>query len=140
VHDWIWWAIAAVLLAGLEVASTNLVFIMLAAGAVAASIGAATGLGLLGQLILFVAVSAAGLLFVRPIAIKHLRVPPSPTNVDRIIGAPGIVLAPVDAYDGRVKVGGEIWSAKSNGTDQTFEVGSTVHVTRVAGATVIVDQ
>jgi membrane protein implicated in regulation of membrane protease activity len=138
VYDWVWWLLAAFLLAGLEVLSTNLVFIMLAGGAAAASIGAGLGLHLLGQVGLFVGVSAAFLLVVRPVAIKHLRVPAVATNFKRIIGAEGIVLAPVDGYDGRVKVAGEIWSARTGSTDQTFEVGTTVHVTDVAGATVIV--
>lgn len=138
-QDWMWWFLAALGLAGVEILTVDLFFIMAAGGAAAAGVGALTGISLVWQFVVFGVVSLVLIGVVRPIAIRHVRVPPAATNVDALVGADAFVVEPVDHRDGRVKVGGEIWSARFEGADDLrFDPGAKLRVVRVEGATVVV--
>lgn len=63
---WIWWAGAALALAAVEVVSTDLVFLMLAGGALAGSGAAALGVPVWGQFAVFALVAIALMLLARP--------------------------------------------------------------------------
>jgi membrane protein implicated in regulation of membrane protease activity len=83
--------------------------------------------------------SAASLLVLRPIARRHLRTPMQlRTGTAALIGAPAIVLERVDGRGGQVKIGGEVWSARSFDEDETFEPGTRVEVLKIDGATALV--
>jgi len=49
------------------------------------------------------------------------------------------VLEQVTARDGRVKIGGETWSARAIDGDRVIEAGEMVRVIRIDGATALVD-
>jgi membrane protein implicated in regulation of membrane protease activity len=49
------------------------------------------------------------------------------------------VLEQVDGHGGRVKIGGEVWSARSFDTERVLEAGDTARVVRIDGATALVD-
>lgn len=93
----------------------NLVTIWVALGAVCASVSAAFGLGLLGQMLIFILVSVALLFATRPLAARLLAKKKEPTNFDRMIGARARVIHRIDTIEncGQVKVLGQIWSAVS---------------------------
>src|SRR5215218_6383342 len=110
---WMWWFLAALGLAGVEILTVDLFFLMAAAGAVAAGVGALAGVSVVWQFVIFGAVSILLIGVVRPVALRHVRVPAAKTGTDLLIGAEGIVVEPVDGRDGRVKVGGEVWSART---------------------------
>ncbi len=55
-----------------------------------------------------------------------------------LVGREAEVLAEVSATGGQVKLGGEVWSARSDQRGVTLEVGSHVHVLRIDGATAVV--
>ena len=135
-----WWFLAALALAGVEILTVDLFFLMAAAGAAAAGIGALTGISVVWQFVVFGVTSILLIGVVRPIALRHIRVPAAKTGTDLLIGAEGIVIEPVDSRDGRVKVGGEVWSARATDESVILERGTKVTVERVAGATVIVSQ
>lgn len=139
-EPWAWWLVAALGLAIIEVITGGaLVFSMLAAGAAVAALAAAFGGGPLVQFLVFAAVSLLMLLVVRPVARRHLRVPAAVrTGVDALVGADAVVLARVDGHDGRVKLGGEVWSARAFDGQSQFEEGDTVQVLRIEGATALV--
>ena len=137
-HAWMWWGIAALVLAAIEIFTVDLVFIMAAAGALAAGLVALAGFGVVAQFVVFIGVALVMIALVRPVALRHLRVPPEVTNVDALVGAEAVVLEQVDGRDGRVKVGGEVWSARSSDSAVVHEPGTTVHVDKIAGATVLV--
>ena len=137
-HGWIWWFVAALVMAGVEVVTVDLFFIMAAGGAAAAGLAALLGADLLLQCVVFAVVSILLLGVVRPLAIKRFRPPATPTNVDALLGAEAYVLEQVDGRDGRVKVGGEVWSARSSDESVVHEPGAKVRVVKVAGATVLV--
>ena len=137
-HDWTWWLVAMLLLAAVEAVSGDLIFLMLAAGALAAAVAAMLGAPVLLQVVVLAVVSSVLLAFVRPLALRVLRRGgPARTGVDLLPGAAAVVLEQVDGHDGRVKVRGEVWSARSSDGSVHHE-GTTVTVEQVEGATVIV--
>src|ERR671936_119523 len=137
---WLAWAIAAVLLAVGEVLTPGLFFlgpVALAAGggALAAVAGAAVWL----QLVVFVAGAIVSLAFLRPIARAHLRMPLAMrTGTAALEGAKCVVLQRVDAHGGRVKIGGEEWSARAFMDDGVYEPGMQLQVVKIEGATALV--
>ena len=60
------------------------------------------------------------------------------TSTELLVGAQAVVIEQVDGRDGRVKVGGEVWSARASDGSVILEPGTTVTVDSVAGATVLV--
>ena len=81
--------------------------------------------------------AAVGLL--RPIARAHLKMPRSiRTGAAALEGAKAVVLQRVDSRGGRVKIGGEEWSARSYVPDEEFDVGTEVEVVQIQGATALV--
>ena len=137
---WAIWAIIAVLLAVGEIFTPGLFFLgPIALGALAALIVAAAGGDVLIQIIVFGAGSFAALAVLRPIARRHLTMPRAiRTGAAALEGAKAVVLQPVDSRGGRVKIGGEEWSARSYVSDETFDVGTEVEVAQIEGATALV--
>lgn len=138
--QWYWWVLAAIALAGAEIVAGQLVLLMLAAGALMGAVASLAGLPLIWQVLVAVLISALMLVLVRPVALRHMKSadPDLRTGVDAVKGAKGIVLETVDAHDGRVKVNGEIWSARSYDPYLTIAVGGTISVVTIEGATAIV--
>jgi membrane protein implicated in regulation of membrane protease activity len=138
-YDWIAWLGLAVVLGIVEVTTLDLVFAMLAVGALA---GALTGLVtdiVLLQALVALMVAIGMLLVVRPLALRHLRTPLAiRTGTAALVGQHGIVLEPVDGESGRVKLKGEVWSARSYDPHHTIEAGRHVEVMEIDGATAIV--
>src|SRR5204862_87053 len=84
------------------------------AAAVAAAIVGAVGLGLPFQLAAFAVAAGAGLGVVRPLAVRHVRQPPLlRTGTSALVGKSATVTEEVTALGGRVRIGGEVWSARS---------------------------
>ncbi|MFE0045843.1 NfeD family protein [Streptomyces albireticuli] len=136
---WVWWLVAAVGLGIPLVVTAMPEFGMLAAGAVAAAVTSALGGGAVAQFVVFAAVSVALIAVVRPIANRHRdRRPELATGVDAIRGRQAVVLERVDGQGGRVKIGGEIWSARSLDTERSFAPGQQVDVVEIDGATAVV--
>jgi membrane protein implicated in regulation of membrane protease activity len=140
VSDWLIWVIVAVALAIGEIATPGLFFLgPVALAALAAVVVAAVGGGALLQLIVFVAGSLASIAFLRPIARAHLRMPAQlRTGAQALVGARATVLQRVDSDGGRVKIGGEEWSARAFMEGQVLEPGARVEVAKIDGATALV--
>jgi membrane protein implicated in regulation of membrane protease activity len=137
--EWVLWMLAAGVLAVGEMFTLGFFLGPVAVAAVVAAIVALAGGGVALQWIVFTAVAAASLLVLRPIARRHLRTPMQlRTGTAALIGAPAIVLERVDGRGGQVKIGGEIWSARSFDEDQAFEPGARVEVLKIDGATALV--
>jgi membrane protein implicated in regulation of membrane protease activity len=140
VADWVVWAIVAVLLAVGEIFTPGLFFLgPIALAAAAATIAAAAGGALWLQVVVFGLGSVAAVGLLRPIARAHLTMPRAiRTGSAALEGAKAIVLQPVDSRGGRVKIGGEEWSARSYVPDEEFDVGTEVEVVQIQGATALV--
>ena len=138
--DWLIWVLVAVALAIGEIATSGLFFLgPVAVAALLALLVAVLGGSLLLQLIVFGVGSVASLLVLRPVARRHLRMPAQlRTGTDALVGARATVLQRVDSDGGRVKIGGEEWSARSYMEGQVFEPGTRVEVVKIEGATALV--
>ena len=134
------WLIAAVLLAIGELVTPGMFFLgPVALAAVGAAVTAGIGGGVILQLVVFIAVSVASLAFLRPIARRHIRVPAlTRTGTAALVGTRALVLQRVDANGGRVRIGGEEWSARAFFEEQTLEPGARVEVAKIEGATALV--
>jgi membrane protein implicated in regulation of membrane protease activity len=138
-HDWLIWLILAAALAGAETLSLDLVLIMCAGGAGAGSIAAAAGLPPAVQVLVAVAGALALLLFVRPVAKRHLTGSGTARmGIEALIGTQAIVTSKVDATDGRIRLSGSEWSARAYDHSQVIPVGSSVQVIEISGATALV--
>jgi membrane protein implicated in regulation of membrane protease activity len=140
VPAWLIWAIAAVLLSVGEIFTPGLFFLgPVALAAVAAAVAALIGLGVALQLVVFIAGSIATVAFLRPVARRHLRMPAAlRTGTAALEGTKAVVLQRVDVHGGRVRIGGEEWSARAYMEDQVFEPGTRVEVVKIEGATALV--
>lgn len=136
---WIW-LIAAGVLVGVELLTGGtIVFAMLAGGAAAAAGASALGAGPAWSTVTFGAVSAVLLFVIRPIARRHRRPRPAElSGVAALVGREAVVVEDVHGGDGRVKLAGEIWSARSYDGSTTFPAGSKVQVLEIDGATALV--
>lgn len=141
---WAWWLIAGVALGAVEVLTLDLFFAMLAGGALTAAgvagVSGANGAGAVTvQAIVALVVALGGIVLVRPIALAHLKsTPATRTGTAALEGAGCVVLERVDPGGGRVKLAGEVWSARSYDGLSVFEPGSDVSVIRIDGATALV--
>jgi membrane protein implicated in regulation of membrane protease activity len=137
---WLVWALVAVALAVGEIFTPGLFFLgPVALAALAASITAALGAPLWVCTGVFVAGSLASVAFLRPIARAHLRSPRAiRTGTAALEGAKATVVQRVDDTGGRVKIGGEEWSARSYVPNEAFDPGTQVEVAQIEGATALV--
>jgi membrane protein implicated in regulation of membrane protease activity len=140
VPAWLIWAIAAVLLSVGEIFTPGMFFLgPVALAAVAAAVVALVGVGVALQLVVFIAGSVATVAFLRPIARRHLHMPAAlRTGTAALEGTKAVVLQRVDANGGRVRIGGEEWSARAYMEDQVLEPGTRVEVVKIDGATALV--
>ena len=137
---WLIWAVAAVLLAVGEIFTPGMFFLgPVALAAVVAGVVAAVGLGVAAQLIVFIAGAVGSVWILRPIARRHLHMPAAiRTGTAALEGAKAVVTQRVDANGGRVRIGGEEWSARAYMDDQVLEPGTRVEVVKIEGATALV--
>jgi membrane protein implicated in regulation of membrane protease activity len=139
VDAWVWWLIAAVGLGIPLVITAMPEFGMFAVGAVAGAAAAGMGGGIVSQVVTFVVVSVALLVFVRPLAYRNRQRPEQRSGVDALKGKQAVVLERVDGGSGgRIKLGGEVWSARSLESGQSFDPGQHVDVVEIDGATAVV--
>ena len=138
-HSWIVWLIVAAVLGVAELLTTTLAFGLIAIAAVAAAVVGAFHLSFALQLVAFAVAAGAGLGFVRPIAIKHIKQPPAlRTGVAALVGRSAIVLEEVTEHGGRVRIDGEEWSSRPYDESLVIPVGTKVDVMQIKGATVLV--
>jgi membrane protein implicated in regulation of membrane protease activity len=137
--SWIVWLVLAAVLGVAEIMTTTLAFGLIAVGAVVAGVVGVAGAGLPFQLIAFAVASAAGLGVVRPIAVRHIKQPPLlRTGTSALVGRSAKVVEEVTDDGGKVRIGGELWSARPYDESQVIPVGSSVDVFAIEGATALV--
>ena len=134
---WMWLAASGALLV-VEILTVDLLFASLAFSALLAAGANALGFNVVVQGVVFGVGAAGSLMFLRPIALRHLKKKPADhaTNIEALIGAPAMTLSAITEHDGLVKLSGETWSARSNTGE--IEVGSQVEVVAIEGATAVV--
>ena len=138
-ESWIVWLVLAAVLGVAEVMTTTLALGLLAVAALVAAVVGGVGLGLPFQLGAFALTAVAGLGVVRPLAVRHIRQPPLlRSGTSALVGRSATVVEEVTALGGRVRIGGEVWSARSYDESQVIPTGSAVDVFAIEGATALV--
>ena len=132
----LWWFVGAMLLGILEIFTLDLTFAMLAGGAIAAGIVALLDFPLWASIATFAIVSAILLFVLRPSLMRHFKSGATATGSAALVGRQAIALDPVTTRAGRIKLNGEVWTART----REGEVAESAYATVVAieGATAIV--
>ncbi|MBO3748897.1 NfeD family protein [Streptosporangiaceae bacterium NEAU-GS5] len=137
--SWIIWLILAAALGIAEIFTLTAALGIIAVAALLTTGVAAIGLPVIVQVAVFFGASAGGLVMVRPIARRHLQQPPAKRfGIAALVGKVAYVTEEVTGRDGRVKIGGEEWSARAYDESLVIPVGATVDVFEIEGATALV--
>jgi membrane protein implicated in regulation of membrane protease activity len=137
--EWVAWTIVAAALAVGEIFTLGFFLGPVALAAAIAAVVAALGASVELQFAVFVVLSAGSVLFLRPIALRHMKTPGAlRSGTAALIGQRAVVLERVDADHGQVKIGGEVWTARPYDESEVFEPGTRVDVMQIDGATALV--
>jgi membrane protein implicated in regulation of membrane protease activity len=138
---WVFWLIAAVILAVGEIVTLGFFLAPFAGGALVAALVSLAGAGTAVELASFLVVSVVLLAALRPLARSHRRMPAQlRTGTAALIGQSAVVLERVDATGGSVKLDGETWSARAFDEEEVIEAGTRVQVIDIKGATALVTE
>ncbi|MBO0840300.1 MAG: NfeD family protein [Sciscionella sp.] len=134
------WLIIGVVFVAAEVLSGDFVLVMLGIGGLLAALATSLGAPIAASAAVFAVASIGLIVGARPALKRRLHIGHGlATNTEALIGKDALALTEVDSHGGRVKIGGDEWSAKTaNGA--RVDAGDTVTVIGIAGATAIVDR
>lgn len=138
---WIIWLVAACVLGLAEMHQGGFYLAPFAVGAALAAVMGLLGVGALLTVAVFLACSAIVFATLRPVAQRHRKIPPPiRTGSAALVGRKAVVLERIanDEAVGCVKVGGEVWTARSFDEDQVFDPGERVEIVEIRGATALV--
>ncbi|MGW7464033.1 NfeD family protein [Streptomyces xantholiticus] len=136
---WLIWLIIAAVLAVAEIFTLTAALGMLAGAALVTAGFAAVGLPLPLQFLVFTVVATVSVLIVRPIMVRHVLQPRVERfGVDALVGKAAYVVSEVTGRGGRVRIGGEEWTARAYDETLVIPPGTTVDVIEISGATALV--
>ncbi|MFF4321218.1 NfeD family protein [Streptomyces sp. NPDC001568] len=136
---WLIWLIAAAVLGAAEIATLTAALGLLGGAALVTAVSAGLGLPLPWQFLVFAVASTVGVVFVRPAALRRLSSSPDERfGVDALVGAGALVTSEVSALGGRVRIGGEEWTARAYDETLVIPPGATVDVIEIKGTTALV--
>jgi len=139
---WILWAIAAAVFGIGEMHTGGFYLLPFALAATLAAVLSPLGVGAVLSAVVFVCASAIVVGALRPVALRHRRLPPAiRTGAAALVGRRAMVLERIvnDEGVGCVKIdGGEVWTARSLDDDEVIEAGERVEVVEIKGATALV--
>jgi membrane protein implicated in regulation of membrane protease activity len=138
-HSWVGWFSLALLLGIAEMMSLDLVLLMVGLGAAGGGIAALLSAPFWLALLVAIVVSAATLTLVRPPMVARLhRGTELRTGHAALEGATAVVVDEVSELSGRVKLSGELWSARAYDPTEVIVPGTKVRVFSIDGATAVV--
>jgi len=134
------WLGLAILLGVAELASMDLILMMLAAGALVGMVVSLVGAGFAVSAIAAAVASVACLALVRPQLVKRLHAGPELSlGHGKLVGQQGVVTERITGLEpGRIKLAGEFWTARPYDETLAIDPGSTVEVLEIRGATAYV--
>jgi membrane protein implicated in regulation of membrane protease activity len=136
---WVVWLIVAAAFGIAELLTTTFALGIIAVAALVAAGASGLHAGLGFQLLAFVIAAGAGLGFVLPVARRHVRQPPLlRTGSAALVGKTASVLEEITFSSGRVRIGGEVWTARPYDESLVIAVGAVVDVMQIEGATALV--
>jgi len=141
---WVFWIIAAIVLAVGEMLTLSFFLAPFAGGALLAAIVDAAGGGMVLSWGIFIVASLILLLVVRPIARSHRKMPAQlRTGTAALIGRRGVVVERVNNHEavGAIRIdNGEVWTARAFDDDESYDIGARVEVVEIRGATALVTE
>jgi|SRR6478609_244410 membrane protein implicated in regulation of membrane protease activity len=139
-HLWETWLGLSIVLGVAEMFSLDLILAMLAAGALVGMVVALLGLPVAVQILAALAASIAMLAIVRPAFVTRLHSGPELSlGHGKLVGTRGLVTQEITGLAaGRIKVGGELWSALPYDEHLKIAPGETVEILQIKGATAYV--
>ncbi|MFI9345204.1 NfeD family protein [Streptomyces sp. NPDC052773] len=136
---WLIWLITGAVLAVVEIFTLTTALGLLGASALVTAGFAAIGLPLPFQFLVFTIVATVSLLFVRPIALRHVLQPQAARfGIDALVGRAAYVVSEVTGLGGRVRIDGEEWTARAYDETLVIPPGTTVDVIEISGTTALV--
>ena len=137
---WLVWVIVAAALSVVELVTLTVAAGLLAAAAATAAVTAALGVDTAGQAAAFAIAGGVSVAVALPAIRRYRRAarPAVRSGVAALIGRTALVIEPVDAHHGRVRIGGELWSARAFAPGQVIPAGAVVDVFEIDGATALV--
>jgi membrane protein implicated in regulation of membrane protease activity len=136
---WLIWLITASVLVVAEIFTLTAALGMLGAAALVTAGFAAVGLPLPFQFLVFTVVATVSVLFVRPIALRHVLQPQVERfGIDALVGKGAYVVSEVTGLGGRVRIEGEEWTARAYDESLVIPPGATVDVIEISGTTALV--
>ena len=140
-NAWAVWLGLSLVLGVAELASLDLVLLMLAVGALAGMGAALLDLEVWAQILAAAAASIAMLALVRPSFVKRLHSGPDLQHgFTGLVGKEGFTVAEITAQGGQIKLAGEIWTARPYDEFAVIPVGAKVQVFEIRGATAYVHE
>jgi membrane protein implicated in regulation of membrane protease activity len=139
--SWILWTIVAAAFTLGELHTNSFYLAPFAVGAAIAAVLAAVGAGGLVAVIAFAVAAILFLALLRPVAMRHRRSLPSlRTGAAALVGQHALVVERIANREGvgTVKIGGEVWTARSYDEEQVIDAGEQVEVVEIRGATALV--
>ncbi len=139
--QFMWWFIAAAALGVVEIFTLDLTLLMLAGGALAGGTVMVLGGPVILAVVVAALVSSLLLFALRPWLLRSMRargVALVETNSAALVAMHARALDDVTATGGRVKLRGEVWSARIEEGAQIIQEGADVVVVKIQGATAIV--
>jgi membrane protein implicated in regulation of membrane protease activity len=136
---WLFWLIVAAFLIAAEIFTLTAALALLGVAALVTAGSAAAGLPLPLQFLVFAVVATVGLVFVRPVALRHVARPEAARfGIDALIGRSAYVVSDVTGRSGRVRIDGEEWTARAYDETLVIPEGTTVDVIEITGTTAVV--
>ncbi len=138
---WIVWVVVACVLGLGEMHTGGFFLAPFALGALVAALVSLAGLALPLALVVFLLTSLLVLLTLRPVARRHIQHPPRiRTGAAALVGSDAVVLERIANQEGVgcVRIGGEVWTARSYEDDEVIPAGERVQVVEIRGATALV--
>ncbi len=138
-QPWIVWLIIALGFGAAELLAATLDLALIAGAALVTAGAAAAGVGVGLQFVVFAITTGLMIGVVRPIARRHINHPPlMRSGTAALVGREATALTEVTKQSGRIRIGGEEWTARPYNPDVTIEKGATVDVLAIEGATALV--
>ncbi|MGZ4270076.1 MAG: NfeD family protein [Solirubrobacteraceae bacterium] len=140
---WVIWLIVAVVFGVAEVLNLSFFLFPFAIGAAGAAVVSLAGGGAAVAWPVFAVLTAVSFGVVRPIARRHITMPPQiRTGTAALVGRTAVVLEDIDndASSGKVRIDGEVWSARAYDEDQRYAAGARVQVMEIRGAMALVSE
>lgn len=134
---WSFWLIMMLLLVSVQVTTGELSFLLIAVGALTGIVADLLGAPIWAQFVIVTVISIASLMWLRSFDTKRKvnDTGPSPWSVNRYVGRVGEVTDAVTSSSGMVRIGNEIWSARTYGPT-SIPADTRVVIQQIEGAIV----